>query len=152
LSLGHTERSKSFDIDLKWDTPSADPVARSRRIADALLVAVPGMTEFPLDAAVIAEAIEVPVSEVWNHWFHVELHAPEAMAGALVHLSNESVSVELPSNPIGGCAEALKAVGPLLAALTSEGLRIVDPSGLLGEYEAQRARVLRVAEMVGGQA
>ena len=121
-------------------------------MADALLVAVPGMIEFPLDPAVIAEAIKVPVAEVWDHWFHVELHAPETMAGALVHLSNESVSVELPSNPSGGCAETLAAVDPLLAALTSHRLRVVDPSELLAEYEAQRARVLRVAEIVGGQA
>jgi len=143
----------SFDIDLKWDWPSPDPVARSRCVADALLVAVPGMTEFPLDPAVIADTIEVPVAEVWDRWFQIELHAPEAMAGALVHLSNESVCVELPSNPSGGCAETLAAVSPLLAALTSQGLRLIlDPSALLAEYEAQRARVLRVAEMVRGQA
>ena len=142
----------SFDIDLKWDTPSPDPVARSRRVADALLVAVPGLTEFTLDPAVIAATIEVPVAEVWDHWFHVELHAPEAMAGALVHMSNDSGSVELPSNPLGGCAATLAALGPLLAALASHGLRVADPNGLLAEYEAQRARVVRVAEMVGGQA
>jgi hypothetical protein len=141
-----------FDIHLEWDTTSPDPFARSRRVADALLAAVPGLTEFPLDPAQIAKAIGVPIAEVWDHWFHVELHAPDAMAGALVHLSSGSGSVELVSNPHGGCAAALSAVGPLLTALASHGLRVADPSGLLAEYEAQRARVVRVAEMVGGQA
>ena len=136
-----------FDINLEWDAPSHDPVARSRRAANALLAAVHGLTEFPLDSAVIAKAIGVPVAEVWDHWFHVELHAHDALAGALVHLSTDSGTVELQSNPPGGCAAALAAVGPLLAALASNGLHVVDPNGLLAEYEAQRARVLKVAEM-----
>src|SRR5947209_20468200 len=109
-----------FDIALEWDAPSADPVARSRRVADALLTAVPGLTEFRLDPAVIAETIGVPVADVWDHWFHVELHAPDAMAGALVHLWGDAGGVELPSDPPHGCAAGLAAVGPLLAALASQ--------------------------------
>jgi hypothetical protein len=120
-----------FDIDLKWEETSPDPVARSRRVADALLAAFPAMTEFPLEPAVIAETIGVPVADVWDHWYHVELHAPDAMAGALIHLWGESGCVELPSNPSGGCAETLAAVRPLLAALVSQGLQVVDPAGRL---------------------
>jgi hypothetical protein len=139
-----------FDIDLEWESPSANPVTRSRRVADALLAAVPGLTEFPLDPAVISERIGVPVAEVWDHWFHVELHAPDALAGALVHLWSDAGSVELPSDPPGGCAAALAAVAPLLAALASQGLRSPDPAALRAEYELQQARVLRVAKLVGG--
>jgi hypothetical protein len=141
-----------FDIDLEWDSPSSDPVARSRLVADALLAAVQGLTEFMLDPAAIAVSIGVPVGEVWDHWFHVELHAPEAMAGALVHLWSGSGSVEMPANPAGGCAGALASIAPLLAALASSGLHVANPVGLLAEYEAQRTRVLQVAEIVGGRA
>jgi hypothetical protein len=69
------------------------------------------------------------------------------MAGALVHLWGDAGSVELPSDPPGGCAVALAAVGPLVTALASQGLRVKNPAGLLAEYESQRSRVLRVAKL-----
>ena len=141
-----------FDIDLEWDAPDPDPVGRSRRVADALLRCVPGLTEFPLDPEQIAEVLKVPVAEIWDRWSHVELHAPEAISGARVELWGMSGTVVLASNPVGGCEAALAAVGPLLAVLASNGLRVVNPDGLLAEYEAQRSRVLRAAEMIGGRA
>src|SRR5206468_4191171 len=90
--------------------------------------------------------------DVWDHWYHVELHASGPVDSALVHLWTEAGSVELASNPTEGCAAALAAIDPLLAALASQGLRVVDPDKLMAEYEVQRARVLRVADMVGGRA
>ena len=124
----------AFDIRLEWELPSDDPFSRSRRVADALLAEVSGLTEFPLDAAAITKNIGVSSAEVWNHWFHVELHAPDTLAGALVHLSSESGYVELMSNPPAGCTATLLAVRPLLTALASHGLRVANPIGLLAEY------------------
>jgi hypothetical protein len=141
-----------FDIALVWEDASCDPMGRNRRVADALLATIPGMTEFPLDAALIAEGLDVPISEVWSHWNQIELNASDVMLGACVGLWFDRAYVTLPSNPPVDCRAALAMVGPLLEALAAHGLRPVDPDGILREYEAQQSRVLKVAEIIGGQA
>src|ERR1700722_4868826 len=138
-----------FDITLAWSVPANDPATRNRRMADMLLETIPGLSEFSLDPLLIAESLGVPIEEVWSHSNQIELNAPDSLVGARIELWLDRAYVCMPSNPNQGCESALAAIGPLLAMLKSHGLILVDEENVLVEYETQRARVLRVAEITG---
>lgn len=141
-----------FDIALRWDTLSTDRVLRNRKLADVLLATVSGLREFPLDTTLIAGLLGVPLDEIFMHWSQIELHTSDALLGVQLDLWYDRAYLILPSNPPGGCASALALIEPLLGLLRAHGVQPVEPSGMLTEYEAQRSRVLRVAEIVGGTA
>ena len=140
-----------YDIELVWDGPAPESLIRNRRLADGLLAAVPGLTEFPINPVVIAAKLGVPLAEVWDRWPQVELHLPGGLLGGCLDLWRDWAFLILPSDPPGGCEAALQRVGKLLEMLAVHGLRVAEPAELLAEYEAQQARVLRVAEMIGGR-
>jgi hypothetical protein len=141
-----------FDIALAWREPTDDPVGRNRLFTESLLARVPGLAGFPLDHDHVADTLGVPRSAVLDHWPQIELNADNRLIGASITLWLDRAYVELPSVPPGSCAEALEAAASLLAVLEAGGLSVVDPEQLLAEYEAQRARVIRVTEVTGGLA
>jgi hypothetical protein len=141
-----------FDIALVWAEPVNDPRRRNRDLADALLGQFPDLSEHPLDHGRVVRELGVLPAEVLRHWPQIELNADRTCVGAILTLWLDGANIELPSVPPGSCAEALAAARPLLEALQERGLVVRGQVSLVQEYEAQRARIERVAEMVRGGA